>query len=776
MQGIILTSQYWESGGRGMLAFHGRLENGKRFFWKVPLPQICFFIQEDADISEIEPSCFKPVELKTLLGTPVVACYFESQARLKNAADRLKGQGIPVFEGDISVANRYLMERFICGVVNFELPASGFLNNNENILCFDKQAKKGKNWKGELKPLSFDLECCASSKLLYSISIAAPGFQAVYMLDRSRRDIVLKDNICYCPDERTLLLNFFKAVDSYDPDIFIGWNIVGFDFPFLAQKCLNLGLTLGMGLLQEEVKVLPASEKNQLPTILVPGRAVIDGIQAFKGAMIKCEDYKLDTVAKERLGREKLITKVGQDKIDEIDSLFKNDKKALAHYNLEDSILVLELFQKDEIIDLQLQRLQKCGLFLGKTEGSVAAFDNLYLPRLHRSGFVAPGSASTPAEARRQFSGGLVLEPRPGFYQNVILLDFKSLYPSIIRTFSLDPLGLIMESGKEKVDADTITLPGGQRFSREYAILPDILAELTREREKARAEKKQTLSLVLKIIMNSFYGVLGTPVCRFYDPRLAESITKSGQWILKSTIEFLQSKDFKVIYGDTDSLFLHLPQEVEAHSAAKKLVKEINSFWYQKIKKEFGLKSLLEIEFEQHFLKLFLPAIRGSDIGSKKRYAGLVFHNGEREIIFKGMEQVRRDWTPLAKKFQKDLLMAIFNDEEYLELTCQRIKSLRNGQLDNDLVYKKSLNKKIEEYSTLPPHAVAASKMKVIKHSVIEYILTINGPEPLCNNPKNPDYEHYYEKQLKPVGDSILQFFNSSCDEISRPEKQLSLF
>src|SRR5690606_6006265 len=132
------------------------------------------------------------------------------------------------------------------------------------------------------------------------------------------------------------------------------------------------------------------------------------------------------------------------------------------------------------------------------------------------------------------------------------VFDFKSLYPSVIRTFNIDPLSYVE---KPRPDEDLIETPGG-KFRRAPAILPRLLDELFPRREAAKKAGDDVASNAIKILMNSFYGVLGTPACRFHNPALANSITGMGREILLWSKRWFESKSFTVLYGDTDSLFV----------------------------------------------------------------------------------------------------------------------------------------------------------------------------------------------------------------------------
>jgi DNA polymerase-2 len=254
-------------------------------------------------------------------------------------------------------------------------------------------------------------------------------------------------------------------------------------------------------------------------------------------------------VAERLLGRRKLIEEPAG-KIEEIRRLFREDRPALAAYNLEDCRLVEAIFEKANLIDFAVQRAVMTRLPLGRQGGSVAAFDNLYLPRLHRAGTVAPDLGTS--QATESSPGGYVMDSQPGLYDNVLVLDFKSLYPSIIRTFRIDPLGLA-RPGEDPV-------PGflGAGFSRDGSILPAIITELWGKRDAAKREANRALTRAIKIIMNSFYGVLDSGGCRFFDPRLASSITRRGHEIIQRSRDHIEAQGYRVIYGDTDSVFVLL--------------------------------------------------------------------------------------------------------------------------------------------------------------------------------------------------------------------------
>ena len=363
------------------------------------------------------------------------------------------------------------------------------------------------------------------------------------------------------------------------------------------------------------------------------------------------------------------------------------------------------------------------------------------------------------------------MDSEPGLYDNVLVLDFKSLYPSIIRSFHIDPLGLAL--------GDETGIPGflGARFAREGAILPQLIEQLWAERDAARQAGNAALSQAIKILMNSFYGVLGSFGCRFFDPRLASSITRRGHQVINESRGFIEQQGLRVIYGDTDSLFVLLGpgmDEETARTTGTRLATQLNAWWRRRLATEFGIESRLEIEFETHYLRFLMPTTRGTDKGSKKRYAGTVRDGDGVRLVFKGLESVRTDWTPLAREFQQELYRRIFLGEPYEAFIRNTTARLHAGELDDQLVYRKRLRRRLEDYRrNVPPHVQAARKLDKPGKSV-EYLITHAGPEPLEALRSPIDHPHYEERQLKPVADGILYFLGTSFDEIV--QRQISMF
>jgi DNA polymerase-2 len=371
----------------------------------------------------------------------------------------------------------------------------------------------------------------------------------------------------------------------------------------------------------------------------------------------------------------------------------------------------------------------------------------------------------------------------PGIYENILVFDYRSLYPSLIRTFHLDPLNHIRDGAPEQ--EKTVTAPNGARFLCTAGILPELLSRLFPERERALRRGDRIAATAIKILMNSFYGVLATPRCRFYSSETANAITLFGQKILRWTKDRVEARGLRTLYGDTDSVFVEsgLPDAEEARRLGRKLADELNEELESLVHDEYGMVNYLRLQFDQLYTKFFLPGLRHSQEGSKKRYAGLVEEDGTTRLVFTGLESVRRDWTDIAKRFQKDFLTMVFEEGKDIprhhleEVIRDFVKRLRDGEMDGLLIYRKALRKEVREYTkTTPPHVKAAQLLGERSGRIISYVMTTDGPQPAMARTAPLDYDHYVEKQIRPIAEAVLQHLGHSWDKIWSRQDELPLF
>jgi DNA polymerase-2 len=377
-------------------------------------------------------------------------------------------------------------------------------------------------------------------------------------------------------------------------------------------------------------------------------------------------------------------------------------------------------------------------------------------------------------------SGGHVFEPVTGIHENVWVFDFKSLYPSIIRTFNIDPLGYLSDSSETSQSPDAqecIELPGAS-FRREPGILPAMLEALFPQREAAKRSGDDVASQAIKILMNSFYGVLGTPACRFHNPDIANAITGQGRFLLQWSKDWFERCGYEVLYGDTDSVFVasRLSDAATAAPLGAELAQRCTRELAELVGQRWRVESRLELEFEKLYTKLFLPSVRHGAGGARKRYAGLVQGQDAGAVEFVGMEVVRRDWTQLAKQVQRELYYRLFDGQDVTDYLFDVVKQVRDGALDDLLVYRKGLRKPPAEYTaTSPPHVVAARKSGDVGR-IVSYLITLAGPEPLDNIQHEPDREHYVQKQILPVAEPVLGTLGLDFAQVVGDDRQLGLF
>ncbi|WP_122664477.1 DNA polymerase II [Pseudomonas viridiflava] len=767
-QGFIL-SRHWRDTPEGtQVDFWLATDEGPRHIRLPVQPSVAFIPAEQRARAEAVLRNETGVELRELSlcdfrHRPVLGVYCQQHRQLMNLEKALRKGGVDVYEADIRPPERYLMERFITAPVQF----SGIADSN-GTLC-EAQIRPAEHYRPQLRLVSLDIETTEKGEL-YSIALEGCGQRQVYMLGPANGDDREVDfDLEYCDTRKQLLERLNHWLARHDPDAIIGWNVVQFDLRVLHEHAQRLQVPLLLGRGGEAMGWREHGARNNHFFADASGRLIIDGIEALRSATWSFPSFSLENVAQTLLGEGKAIDTPYQ-RMDEINRMFAEDKPALARYNLKDCELVTRIFAKTELLTFLLERATVTGLPADRSGGSVAAFCHLYIPLMHRQGFVAPNLGERMPEAS---PGGFVMDSQPGLYESVLVLDYKSLYPSIIRTFLIDPVGLV-EGIRNPSDEHSVPGFRGGRFSRTRHCLPAIVERVWQGRETAKRENNQPLSQALKIIMNAFYGVLGSSGCRFFDTRLASSITLRGHEIMRRTRQLIEAQGYTVIYGDTDSTFVWLKSlhgEEEATRIGRSLVQQVNHWWREHLQQEYGLTSALELQFETHFRRFLMPTIRGAEEGSKKRYAGLVRRaDGSEEMIYKGLETVRTDWSPLAREFQQALYSRIFHRQPYQDYVREYVRRTLAGELDDLLIYRKRLRRRLDDYErNVPPHVRAARLADEHNANLgrprqyqnggwISYVITVAGPEPLETRHAPIDYDHYVSRQLQPIAEAILPF------------------
>lgn len=745
-----------------------------------------YFYCKKSEIDKIKkliPANIEEVDKTNYDKEEVVKLIFNNPNDLKDASKILYNNQIMTYEADINYVQRFLIDNNLKGFVEISqdctvfnpkeyksLQNLNFLVDKIYIYPKLKPSKYDNEIVKKLKVFSFDIETDINASTILSLSIVCDNYKKVLVSKKG-----VWNNAESFNSEKELLIEFFNIIKELNPDIITGWNCIDFDLNVIKEICKKYEIDFVLGR-DNSFGFLRISDNFFVEsTAKAEGRLILDGISLLKNAFIKLPDYKLQTAAKYFLDESKLIK--GDERADEIELLYKNDTQKLIDYNLKDSQLVIDILSKSKVLELAVMRSFLTRLTLDKIKASILALDSIYIKELNDKNVVAPTIFNTIREERIQ--GGYVRDSLPGLYENILVFDFKSLYPSIIMTFNIDPFSFVKESKLSELSEvekkNLIKAPNGALFRNEEGILPNIIKDLWKERNSAKEEKNELKSYAVKILMNSFFGVLANPNCRFYSIAIANSITHFGQYLIKLTADEMIKKGFKVIYGDTDSLFISIEglSYEESLKKGNEISKEINLFFKKFIQEKYSRESQMEIEFEKFYKKFFMPRLRGSETGAKKRYAGII----DEKLDIVGLEAVRSDWTDIAKDFQKKLLLKVFSNEDIKLFIKDFIKDLRESKFDSLLVYSKQIRKPVDTYTkTTPPHIQAARKIGRNNVGSIKYVITKQGPEEINHVSSKIDHEHYIDKQIRPIAESILDFFEEDFDEIIKDHKQHSLF
>ena len=818
-RGFILHASERTHGGRTEVHLVGRLASGETFAVVDRRVAPTFFVRaadegpaqsiRDRDGSEAR---LVASDRRTMDGAPVLGVEAPTVAASQRLRDALHREGIRTYEADIKPSVQLLMDLRIHGAVSI----SGEWRRGRRVSrIYENPGLGPAELDPQLSVLSLDIETDARAGTVYAVGLVlldprTGTTAAEVLLNGGGRNLTLP-GVRVLPTEEALLAALRERIIEMDPDILTGWNVIDFDFRVLSRRFAARGVPFDIGRSDAPASFLDREDSDGVTRwrrskAIVSGRQVLDAMWLVRIAGMGLEDYRLETAAQSVLGRGKRIDELpGESRTAAVERLYREQPDKLCEYCLEDTRLALEILLKEGLLDIALRKSLLIGIPLEQTSVSVAAFEFIYTECLHRRGIVAP-TLGIDQDILDRAPGGGIITPRAGLSRNVLTFDFKSLYPSIMRTFNIDPLTRLpvsRESGAPRDDgkARAIEAPNGARFSREPGILPQILDRFFESREAARIRGDRRAVYAYKIVMNSFYGVLGTPGCRFAASQLAGAITTLGQRILFWTRDQVSALGYEVIYGDTDSLFVLSGTEPDAPAAGlaalgEELARRINGLVAAFVKSEYGLESRLELEFEAVYRRFFLPPMRTAsgdaedDVearGRAKGYAGLrvaVCRDppGETEALeVVGMEAVRHDWTPLAQELQREILDRVFHGappDAIQELVQGLLRDLRAGRKDDKLVYRKSLRKPVEAYTkSSPPHARAAALLPPEERSgLIRYIWTVEGPQPESRRTSAPDYEHYVEKQVLPIVESIGPFIGLQTETLFAPGGQLGLF
>ncbi|MDR3334182.1 MAG: DNA polymerase II [Treponema sp.] len=793
---------------RDRLYFIGRLEDGRSFAIMESRWRPSFHIDavkrgRCTALLAALPYELGPAGLESFSGKDTLLCLSFTRYRDGLAAARLIEQaGIKSPDAGLKPTAAFLTQRYIRGPVEIRGSCRpGRLPERRVDLVFPdpEMVPLGPAQSDGVPPLrvplriaSIDIETDTEDGSIRAVGIAAADDPASVhpVLVRGLVRVVAGNvqgsggaeglQLLFHRDERSLLRAFIADIHALDPDVITGWNFLDFDGKHLAARCAYHGIPFALGRSVEEARYF-AGEGRRSAAAIVPGRQVIDALRIVRAGPKQgnFSDYTLETVAQAVLGEGKLVAEAGTNKIAALNQLYRDDIRRFGEYCYQDAELVLRILAKTGLFRLTLERACLTGVSLDKAWTSVVSFEQIYGMELRKKGISPPPAVSTINVSGA--AGGTLLEPLPGIFNNITVFDFRSLYPTIMRTFNIDPLAharapLPGEVESAVAPSPRIVAPNGAAFSREPGLLPALIAEYFAARQLALDGGDETAAHVYKILMNSFYGVLGTNACRYGRTELAGAITSfARKWLLLSRDWFVE-QGYRVIYGDTDSLFVESALSDTAKygdflEQGTDLTARLNRFLTDKIYGEYGLESFMELRFEKVYRRFMIPPLRGfqdkqENRGRAKGYGGYLLHpEGGVSLEVKGMEAVRSDATPLARRLQLELLELVFSggDETAMQdKVFETLGQLRSGNLDGELVYRKRLSRAPETYTSSTPPQVKAARALGWKQrrGIVAFVWTVNGPEAAELPHGAFDYDHYTDSQVLPVARSIAAAAN----------------
>ena len=713
------------------------------------------------------------------------------------ARKQLEQAAIPSPDGDLKPPDAYFIANHIKGPVRLEGKTRP--GRFVDLVFPQPHISPAEENRVSLKAASIDIETDVDNGTILATGMSVGKTGLVRVLARAPAGTA-KEGVFFHQSEASLLAAFLQDIQKADPDVLTGWNFLDFDFPRLAERCAFHKIPFSISRCQDEAKFFPSTNddaagyygRRRSAAALVPGRQVLDALRIFRSGPQGWssgwrEGFTLEAVANSVLGEGKLVSSKGSDKIAELKELYRKDPLRFGEYCKRDAQLVLDILEKTGLFRLTVERAGLTGVSLDKAWTSVVSFERIYAIELRRRSIAPP-----PSDPRRNVSGaagGTVLEPLPGLFHNIAVFDFRSLYPSIMRSFNIDPLAH-ERAAAEANEKNLITAPNKAAFLRERGILPGLIDRYFAARKQALDAGDEEASFVYKILMNSFYGVLGTPSCRYGRSELAGAITSFAKKWLHFSRDWFAGKGYRVLYGDTDSLFVEtgLGDNTTYSDFAewgKSHTAQLNAAIGERIRDEYDLESFLDMRFEKAYRRFMIPPLRNGDEsrGRAKGYSGHLLHSGGGlSVEVKGMEAVRSDYTPLARRIQPELLQLVFSGctESLFANTVHKIlEDMRRGLLDGELAYRKRLARTPETYTASTPPQVKAARALGWKNrrGVVEYVWTVNGPQPSADEKGKPlphaplDYDHYAQSQVFPTVRSIALASGWNTEAFHSPGK-----
>lgn len=506
---------------------------------------------------------------------------------------------------------------------------------------------------------------------------------------RSDLDNRVTNDIHYFSNEVDMLNSLIDCIRTVNADIITAWNLP-FDINYIVARCEKLNVDIQRLSCVRGGVFPPAVRKLEKGEIVILGVVLFDLLRAYKKMHFgELMSYSLNNIAVDELNTEK-------EDVCNTGDVWRNDLPKLIRYNRKDVSLIVSINNKCKLIKI----FDDIKIFSGVRNIN----DCFFASRIHetaimhsyRNKLVFPNKKYDNSEDS-SINGGFVQQPEAGLYDNVLVFDFKSLYPSLIYTFNLS---------KEMLCDDGLDIGNGVKFKQTpKGIMPSMIQKLIILKDEFRSKVEgtgQNISdkmFAIKTFINSFYGINALPTFRLYDKRVAESITFLGRSVIQSCSKFIEDNlNLNVVYSDTDSMFVQVPPQLcGLADKGYEIAKLLNSFLVEWLHKRSIAQSNMYIEFEKAFSKIIIQR--------KKRYAGrVVYEDGVviDKIKIAGMAARRSDTSPFSKVMQRELISKILHgcsDIQAYDFVFELVNKMNKGEFNvEQIALPIKLNKPIEEY------------------------------------------------------------------------------
>tara|TARA_Y100000310_G_scaffold334233_1_gene413532 strand:+ start:61060 stop:64461 length:3402 start_codon:yes stop_codon:yes gene_type:complete len=594
MKGFIVYPTYRIDDDKAVVYLFGRLENGESFLSMHDFKPYFYILTKHRKRAEkIKAASFKDSSFTNFLDEKMTKVTLNLPADVPKTKRLFLEENIACYEADIRFPYRFLIDHDIRGSLDLD----GHYETGEHIdRVYKNPDFEPTDFFPKLKVLSFDIETDKDAGDLYSISLYDGSYKNVLLVKKKGK---FKNAECF-PSEKEVLERFQELVLELDPDVIVGWNVIDFDLDYLKKKFKEHKVPFLFGRVPWPCKLRISESFFRDSSADFPGRMVLDGIHLMKTSFIKLDDYKLNTAAKHILGDTKIFQGAGRH--DEITEAYNKDPQKLVDYNLKDSILAYDVIFKSGSFDLTILRSLLTRMQLDRVNASIASFDSLYLRELQKRKLVAPSANIVDREER--ILGGFVMDPKPGIYDNIVIVDFKSLYPSIIRSFNIDPVSFVpKENAKLFKSSELLEAPNGALFKRKDGVLPDVIQHMWEQRDKAKKRKEKLAIYAIKILMNCFtpdtdiltdQGIKKITEIKKGDlvyslnPKTRKTelnkVTRTFKYPYKGKVISIQSKNVDFIVTPNHRFFVKVGKKYQWFEAQELLEKATKNFWLPKHK------------------------------------------------------------------------------------------------------------------------------------------------------------------------------------------------